>query len=400
MPTLEVIRLSFPGGLHVGTHSVTLEASGACIPSDTLFAALVDAYRRAGGDPADWIQAFPRVQLRQAGPKPAEDRWEHIPAEAPFLITTAFPYAGTVYFFPMPVALQHFFDARLLKENRKNISRIRYVSRGILQRILQGERLDAWLFPADPKQEPTTGVALQGGAFWLTLEECAQLPQHFLYDKQCKNGRPLRTLRQQPVFKNEQVPRVTVSRITSASEIFHAGRVSFAPGCGLWFGVQWRLPDAPLGQTKFRSAMEQLLTLLGDDGLGGERTAGYGAFRWQRASEPLGLPDPVPGAPALLLSRYHPRQAELPEVLTSDRAFYTLTPVGGWLRTWDAAVQRRRRLWLVSEGSVIHGVGSSPWGDVVDVRPVYRNPGSVSWLDHPVWRYGLALAVGMQEVAQ
>ncbi|MGQ9787501.1 MAG: type III-A CRISPR-associated RAMP protein Csm4, partial [Anaerolineae bacterium] len=274
------------------------------------------------------------------------------------------------------------------------ISRIRYVSLGILQHILKGERVDAWLFPADSQQNPTKGVALQGGEFWLTLEESEQLARHQLYAAEGKRKRPPRALRQQSVFQVTRVPRVTVSRITSASEIFHAGRVSFASDCGLWFGVQWRSPDAPLGQATFRSTVERLLTLLGDDGLGGERTTGYGAFRWQRAAAPLTLPDPLPGAPALLLSRYHPRAAELPDVLTHAWG-YTLTAVGGWLRTWDAAAQRRRRIWLVHEGGVVHNVGTSPWGDVVDVRPVYRNPGSVRWLEHPVWRYGLALAIGV-----
>jgi CRISPR-associated protein Csm4 len=205
-------------------------------------------------------------------------------------------------------------------------------------------------------------------------------------------------MRQQSVFNNGQVPRVTVSRITSTSQIFHAGRVCFAPDCGLWLGIHWYGPEARLGQTTFREALERLFTLLGDDGLGGERTAGYGAFRWGRAAEPLQLPDPAPGAPALLLSRYHPRAAELPDVLTRAQA-YTLTPVGGWLRTWDGAAQRRRRVWLVSEGSIVHAMGQLPWGDVVDVRPVYRASGDLG-IPHPVWRCGLALAVGMQEAVQ
>ncbi|MGC8879887.1 MAG: type III-A CRISPR-associated RAMP protein Csm4 [Anaerolineae bacterium] len=394
---LDVIRLSFPGGLHVGTHSVTLEASGVYVPSDTLFAALVDAYRRTGGNPDDWMQSFPRARFVQAGARPREDRWEHADAQAPFVLTSAFPYAGGVYFFPKPIALGHLFDPQLLKARRKEIDRIRYVSLDILHLILRGERLDGWLFPADPKQEPDKGVALQEGTLWLTVKECEQLPLGMAYDGR-RRKLSLYTMRQQSVFNNGQAPRVTVSRITSASQIFHAGRVCFAPDCGLWLGIQWYAPDARLGQTTFQEVLKRLLTLLGDDGLGGERTAGYGAFRWQRAAEPISLPDPVSGAPALLLSRYHPRAAELPDVLTHAQA-YTLTPVGGWLRTWDAAAQRRRRLWLVSEGSIIRAVDRVPWGSVVDVRPVYRGAGAVG-INHPVWRYGLALAVGMQEAVQ
>lgn len=395
MPTLEVIRLSFPGGLHLGTHSVTLEASSVCIPSDTLFAALVDVYRRSGGDPDDWVRPFPHTQFIQVGAKPKEDRWQHTDAAAPFLLTSAFPYAGDVCFFPKPVALGQWFDPQRLKEQRKGLDRIQYVSLGILRLMLQGERLDDWLFPDDPRQEPDKGMDLQNKTFWLTVEECKRLPQSMRYDRRCRREIPLRALRQQDVFETVQVPRVRVSRLTAASEIFHAGRVHFAPGCGLWFGIQWRTADARLGQTTFRETLEHLLNVLGEDGLGGERTTGYGAFRWQRAAEPLQLPDPEPDMPALLLSRYHPRAAELPDVLTRARA-YALTAVGGWLRTWDAAAQRRRRLWLVSEGSIVNTIGQTAWGDVIDVRPVYRGSGTLG-VDHPVWRYGLALAVGMQE---
>ena len=377
MPALTVYRLTFPGGLHIGTRGVTLEESGVSIPSDTLFAALVDTCRRSS-DPEAFIAPF----LRGEG------------ATQPFLLTSAFPFAGKVRFFPIPTPLQRFFDHQMLKTRRKDIQEIRYVSEALCRRMLNGERLDEWLFPPDKRAEPKTGVALQGGTFWLTVEECQTLPTRFRINEQTGQPIPPRALREHKVYAHARVPRVTVDRIGSASNIFHAGRVTFAPDCGLWFGVEWRAPQATAGQATFEQLFRQLLTLLGGDGLGGERTTGYGAFRFEEDG-PLTLPDAHPGGLALLLSRYHPRPDELPTALSGDGTAYALDSVAGWLRSWDGAAQRRKRLWLVSEGSVIRIVGAPPCGDVTDVRPDYD--ATSGELPHPVWRYGMALAVGLKE---
>ena len=86
MPDVTVNRLTFRSGLHVGTRGVNLEEADVCIPSDTIFAALVDALRRAGGDPTGFVAPFPRLELAQ---DTSGD------AEPPFLLTSAFPFASS-----------------------------------------------------------------------------------------------------------------------------------------------------------------------------------------------------------------------------------------------------------------------------------------------------------------
>ena len=100
----------------------------------------------------------------------------------------------------------------------------------------------------------------------------------------------------------------------------------------------------------------------------------------------------------MLLNRYHPQEKELPDALSDSGTAYALTPVGGWLRSWDDAAQLRKRLWMLAEGSVFRTIGPGPWGDVVDVRPTYEASGSI--FPHPVWRYGLAFPVGYRKEAQ
>lgn len=367
MAELTVYRLTFRSGLHLGARGVNLEESAEHVPSDTLFAALVDAVLRLSGGGEALAEPFAR-------------------GDPPFLLTSAFPFAGSVRFFPMPVPLDRWFAPETLRKRSKELKKIRFVSEALFRRMLAGERMDDWIFPDREDVEPTRGVALQRGTFWLTVEETGGLPDRMQVDPETRKPVTPRALRHHSVFKPHQVPRVTLDRVTSASNIFHAGRVAFSPGCGLWFGVRWHRDDSVL-----RDLFLRALAVLGDDGLGGERTVGYGGFAWTEEG-PLTLPDPTDGSLLWLLSRYHPRPAELPAALTESPG-YALTAVAGWLRTWQGAAQRRQRLWLVAEGSLIRAVGPGPWGDITDVRPRYRNPQGD--LPHPVWRYGFALGAAV-----
>lgn len=372
MPNLIPYHLTFHSGLRVGTHGVNLEETQALIPSDTLFSAIVDAWRRTGGAPADFVAPF-------------VDQ----PPYPPFLLTSAFPFAGQVRFFPMPVDLTRIFSHEALGERGKQIKRIRFLSQCLFKQALKGELLDAMLFPENEYAEPKQGVALQGGTIWLTVKEVKRLPKKF----QRPEGRG-HALRRLKVWDMSSVPRVTVNRINSASNIFHAGRTTFDNGCGLWFGVQWLDPDAPVGDgDSYRRAFQLTLSMLQDDGLGGERSTGYGAFTWAESGS-VSLPDPAPGRPAWLLSRYHPRAEELPASLTAEHSAYQLVSVGGWLRSPDGPAMRRKRLRMVVEGGQV-ALPALPAGDVSDVRPTYENPAGD--LSHPVYRYGLALAAGMKE---
>jgi len=376
MLDLTIYELAFHSGLHVGTRTPGLEEGGVAIPSDTLFAALIDAWRRAGGD----VEALVAPFVAERDP--------------PLLITSAFPRAGDVRFFPVPVPLGALFTREMLSDRRKEIRRIRFVSEALLRLALDGRPLDDWLYPEDDRQRPVRGVALQGGTLWLTVDEASGLPRSLLA-RGAPAGDALRALRHRAVYARERVPRVTVNRVNLASNIYHAGRTTFAAGCGLWFGIRWRRADALVrdGGPSYREEIERALGMLQEDGLGGERSAGYGAFK-VRAIKSLSLPAPKAGAAMYLLSRYRPHASELPDALTENAA-YALTSVAGWLRTWDGAAQRRKRLWFVEAGSVVRAVGNGPWGDVSDVRPTYESPSGA--VPHPVWRSGLAVGAAWKE---
>lgn len=371
MPNLIPYDLTFRGGLHVGTRGVSLEEANDHLPSDTLFAAFVDAWRCLGEDPELFARPF-------TGDSP----------DPPFLLTSAFPYAGQVRFFPMPPNLSLLLLSASIQTYGKSIKRTRYLSQKLVGKALRGEKLDAYLFPKDEEDKTASqGLALQGGALWLSTEEHDLLPPALQREPDKRHALP--RLR---VWQEARVPRVTVTRVDSSSTIYHAGRVSFAADCGLWFGINWRRPQEPVtgADVTYADAVARILAYLQDEGLGGERSSGYGAFTCGTGAA-LALPDPMPGQPAWLLSRYHPRRAELPSALKHDHAAYSLTSVAGWLRSFDVPDQRRKRLYLVEEGSIVCP-SDHPAGDVADVRPDYNGTAGVP---HPVYRYGFGLAMGL-----
>lgn len=374
MPKLARYQLHFHSGLHLSTDGLTLEENGVHIPSDTLFGALVSQWQRNGGD----VDAFMQPFVSQ-------------PAQPPFLLTSAFPFAGDVHFFPAPVNLGDFLSSSAV-QNGKELKRIRYLSESLLKKLSDGNSLVNDLNTIAENGEPPQGVALQEGVLRLSKAEMDTLPNWGIYPQ-----RRIQALHHHKLWDATRTPRVTIDRVNNASTIFHAGRTTFAEESGLWFGVQWLEPEATIGTsgTRYRDVFNSLLTQLGESGIGGERSTGYGAFIAKPMSDELSLKDVAPGQHCLLLSRYHPQASELPETLRRDKTAYTLVQVGGWIDTRNGPAQRRKSLRLVSEGSIVCPTGL-PFGDVVDVRPTYNN--SDGDLSHPVYRYGLALGVGLSDL--
>jgi CRISPR-associated protein Csm4 len=160
--------------------------------------------------------------------------------------------------------------------------------------------------------------------------------------------------------------------------------VSFAPGCGLWFLAQ--------GEARWLDALEQVLRVLGDQGLGGKRSVGNGQF----THEPMPAP-PLPAGRTgyvVLLSRTAPRLEEMP-LLRRPQAAYDLVLVGGFTGTPGDGPVVRRQVRMLTEGSVVgapaEGAGL---GHLVDVTPE-----ATPWLGHYVLRSGLGFAVPIQLLA-
>ena len=327
---------------HFGLHGMGQEKTSATFHSDSLFAALVARLARSDGGRA--VQEFCQPFLD---------------GKPPFVLSSTFPLAGRVRFLPPPLT-SRVPPAR--GGNAKSIKRVQYVSEALYRRLLDGEML------------ASLGEVhiLQHGKCWVSPQEVQLLPDAL---------RGTDTA----VWEEEQRPRVTLDRASQASSLFFTGQITFANECGLWFGARWLKEDAALNKK-----LNNLLLDLAEAGLGAERSSGLGGAALAEL-DALELPDP--GGCWTNLSRYLPTAAET-GALAHPASAYAFKTVGGWLDSPARTGQRRKSVNLLVEGSVFGMLPAPVPGWVADVRPVYATDPDP--LGHPVYRSGLALAVGLK----
>lgn len=171
----------------------------------------------------------------------------------------------------------------------------------------------------------------------------------------------------------ESSAHVALDRVSAAPALHHLEAISFRGASGLRFLLALRDPA-------WADFLRGALRVLEDSGLGGRRSAGYGAFRAEVRPAPEdgdGWGEPASG-PWCLLSRLSPAPPEARALL--EEAGFGFVDVGGWIG--DGTV-RRRRLRLLTEGSTFRRWDPGRW---VDVTPA-------GWTEHPVYRGGFAFAV-------
>lgn len=341
---------------HFGLHGMGQEETSASMPSDSLFAALVARLARAGGAQAAEQFCRPFVEGR-----------------APFLLSSTFPLAGEIRFFPPPLSARR--PPVNGGEDAKDYKRVEYVSEQLYRRLLEG----AMLSELGNVHKPY----LQGGKVWLEEEEFKRLPKGMREQVDSAGKEKI------DLWAVEQRPRVSLDRASEAASLFFTGQVTFARDCGLWFGLRWLEPTETL-----RNTVRNLLADLADAGLGAERNSGLGMARIAEAGL-LELPDPV--QTWTNLGRYLPHADETSCLSHPDSA-YTLKSVGGWLDSPARSGQRRKTINLLVEGSVFGSLPRPAPGQMADVRPAYATEADP--LKHPVYRSGLALAVGLKGSAR
>lgn len=330
---------------HFGLHGMGQEKTSPTLSSDSLFAALVARLARSGNSAVVDVFCQPFV----AG-------------QPPFVLTSTFPLAGDVRFFPPPLTSRKPPEKPVTGKDAKAFKRVAFVSEKLFRQLLNGAMLS----------ELTETRSLQGDQLWLSVEEFEQLPAA-LQKPDAK------------LWDEEQRPRVTLDRASQASTLFFTGQVTFADECGLWFGLRWLVDDPAL-----QKQVANLLADLADAGLGAERNSGLGAAKIQKLGV-FELPDPDDRW--ITLSRYLPNENEI-KAITDSNSSYALKNVGGWLASAAKPGQRRKSVNLFVEGSVFGELPKAVPGQVADVRPVYEKDPDP--LGHPVYRSGLAFAVGLK----
>lgn len=336
-------RFHMRAPLHVGERGIGLEATLEHIPSDTLFSALAVIW-----------STLPHHAPALAGLEAT------FAADAPLLLSSAMPCAGSVLLLPRPLLET---APKLPKEDGggKQFKRVRWVSVSIFRQLAAG------LSPQKTGELWEASKRIQSGTVWVSGEEWKLL---------------METVGEQDdddllLWSAQRVPRVTVDRLSNASAIYHEGRTHFAAGCGLWCMAH--------GDSEWLKRLEDGLAQLAESGLGGRRSRGTGQFHLERLISPPEMTPAVGNlSHAVLLGRLSPKVEQLP-LLQQEGAAYQIVNVSGFNGTPGERPLLRRQVRLLSEGSVIGHGGTAP-GQLVKVTPL--NAPSVG---HEIFRYGYGL---------
>lgn len=321
--------------------SLGLENTETYIPADTLFSAICQT----------WVTFYDPESLTDF-----LSGYNENSTDLPFTLTSAFPFAQDVYLFPKPLI---FDRSKNISENaKKDIKRVQFVSDNIFRSIIAGNAPDF-----------TDNLFINSEKVWVTPEERTQLTASERDDDFT-------------IWTTQTRPRVTIGSQNAGSQIWHVQTVQFNKCCGLWFAVNYDSDET-------KQKVETLLRVLGDNGIGGERNAGYGQFEFETAD--IQLPETEVGNQFITLAPISPKSPEQLENLLIGDVAYAVNPLTGWVSTTGSA-SLRKQVNMFTEGSVLNAGEEQRIGSLVDLSP--------NGYAHPVYRYGYAWQVGIRGTSE
>jgi len=364
------VHLVPAGPFHFGGRGVGMEHSDVGLAADSLFSALCVIVAEDAGAAA--LEALLRRFQRTEGAGP------------PFRLTSLMPYAGAVHLLPYPSTGAPKTPAAADMRRRKAFKDIAWVSESVFRVLARGEPV-----PQDALDNGMP-VALHGGKIWVTAAEKAALASFRARDPETNE-------QQEGVLWRTAIrPRVTVDRRSSASAVYSTGATHFNrcgdEQAGLYTVIEWLDADRPIQDT-----IKRCFKLLGEAGIGGERSTGHGHFtpvfddldRWDIAAPA--------GAYFATLSPYLPAAGEAAALQPGSR--YEIVLRRGWLSMPGYSNLRRGAARMLADGSVLcwpePGRPDAVLGELADVTPrrLAEETG------RRVYRYGLAFPVRVAAAA-
>ena len=317
----DCIKLHFSTPLHLSRGREQYDESATTLHSDSLVSALFTAARQLGATVEEILAMFDGLK-----------------------ISSAFPFHETEFFFPKPLTMLPFKMADLPEEKQgKPFKKIRYLGKHWFERMLNAE---------------TETIYANSH-----LKQSAFLTDH-----------PIKT-----IFKKEVIQRVTIAPDYSEdAKPFYTERLFFGEGSGLFILVEWLDEKA---KNLFKSAFH----LLGDMGIGTDRSVGNGFFTPSFETVTLRLPEHLDCQCNLGL--YLPKQEELDEAFL-EKSSWVLIKRGGYIsgaENLDHFTLRKKSVYMFDVGSVFPN--SPLQGNRLDLRP------NRVGIEHPVWREGRPIFV-------
>jgi len=353
---LQLIKIKPLSPLHIGEPGVGVENCTSYIRSDTLFAAVCNAWALIHGRQSleDMLERFNTADIQNTEP--------------PLALSSAFSMltvldgeksAKEYYFFPKPYSpapplKEPPVDEELKQKADELMKDAKYIER---------EVFNNWI----------KGPYLLGSKEWHDFASAISAEEDGLF--------PL-------IYRDQMGTRVTLDRISQQSQLYFFKSVNFQNSrrnnTEYIGGLFCLVSSTNELWEKFVAALK----MLGDSGIGGERNIGYGRFEITPESLTSNFFEEHENANAYLcLSLYNPSKAELMEIAKNkDVAFYGLIQRGGWIDSpFIGAPQKKRRCFMFREGAVFR-FSSPPRGRLVDVSPGQNMP-------HNIYRYGIPFTV-------
>ncbi len=156
---------------------------------------------------------------------------------------------------------------------------------------------------------------------------------------------------------------------------FYVDRVSFRGESGLFFLAEGNV-----------ELLEEALPLLALEGVGTDRSVGYGQFEFEKEQLDMDVPDNAQYQ--MSLSNFIPESSEQLKGLVGDlkksQVAYDFVRRGGWITTPPYITFRKNVIYAFVPGSTFLGSDASAKGRFVDLKPE-------ACKELPVWRCGKAI---------
>ncbi len=371
MSSWNLVRLNFGRSpAHFGEVGIGIEETSERARSDTLFSAWVSTYARLFGK--DAVEDLLGKLLDSS-------------QEPPFRLSSTFIYSVSWqgetpcfdYYLPKPLGLPKNYPQGNDLYFAKTYRKLNYLPLDVWQRWYQGEgftdRDRAELIAATQANPNKSGALYQAGTFDYKT-----------------------------TYRIQQIPKVAIDRTSRTTNFYHTGFVQFQwqepKKSGLYFLIHFPTADSTLEpnlKSNLESNLRAALELLGEDGIGGERSSGAGRFE----SEWLPLPQrwkkliqfaATPTHHCLLSLFWSNEKTELDQLVPQDestnQASYEIQERGGWITSATGHQRRRQMVRMFAEGSVFP---QPPRGKLADVTP----PGFYTPQTHRIYRSGLSLSL-------
>ncbi len=322
-------HLHFSTPLHIGIEAIGQEKIEHQVRSDTLFGAII----------ACWLMLF-------------EDDPDSLCQEPPFEISSCFPLIKGKRFYPVPIgSLDSLMDEAANRPagqepTVKTIKKIKFIEESFFQKICNGGKL-----------------------------QLDDLNPSLVFPFEIHENYNIRVLRYSSEHQRPRIRTDQASGGVGENSFFYCSDQFFHKGSGQFFLAKFKDEEA-------KKRFEAALLLLGDTGIGADRSVGRGLFKYSIHTINLSEDN---GSGVVLMSLCLPSEKDVKSgLLSHPQSSYNLVRRFGRAGTYSVNRYRRPDCWMLSEGSIFT---FAPEGKIVSL--IKKN----HEISHNVYRYGKAFCL-------